>query len=116
MNSFVVQAVTHALLDLASNPEYLKPLREEVEEVTKREGWTKAALDQMHKLDSFVKESQRLHPAGVCELVRFDSNFLNSYFVFEVLMGRCALLIILSRMAPLFQPVRPRRFFQQRTP
>ena len=64
-----VQAITHALFDLAANPEYLKPLREEVEEVTKREGWTKAALDQMCKIDSFLKESQRVNPAGVCELV-----------------------------------------------
>lgn len=69
MDSFVVQASTHALFDLASNPEYLKPLREEVETVTKREGWTKAALDKMHKVDSFVKESQRLHPVGTRESV-----------------------------------------------
>jgi hypothetical protein len=32
-------------------------LREEVEEAIKSEGWTKAGLDQMHKLDSFIKES-----------------------------------------------------------
>jgi hypothetical protein len=67
--SLVIQAVTHALFDLASNPEYLKPLREEVEEVTKREGWTKSALNQMCKLDSFVKESQRFRPFGVCKSV-----------------------------------------------
>ena len=33
-----------------------------MEEVVKSEGWTKAGLDQMHKLDSFIKESQRLKP------------------------------------------------------
>jgi hypothetical protein len=33
-----------------------------VEEVVKSEGWTKAGLDQMHKIDSFIKESQRLNP------------------------------------------------------
>src|SRR5258708_1861305 len=71
MGSFVIQAITHALLDLATNPEYLKPLREEVDEVTKREGWTESALEQMHRIDSFVKESQRLHPVGVCELFLF---------------------------------------------
>lgn len=65
----MVQATTHVLFDLASNPEYFEPLREEVEEVTKREGWTKAALDQMCKIDSFVKESQRLRPAAVCKSV-----------------------------------------------
>ena len=54
----------HALYYLASLPEYVQPLREEVEEVVKSEGWTKAGLDQMHKLDSFIKESQRLHSLG----------------------------------------------------
>lgn len=40
----------------------MQPLREEVEEIAKSEGWTKAGLDEMHKMDSFIKESQRLHP------------------------------------------------------
>ena len=40
----------------------MQPLREEVDEIVKSEGWTKAGLDQMHKIDSFIKESQRLHP------------------------------------------------------
>ena len=56
------QALTQALFYLALLPEYLAPLREEVEETTNHEGWTKAALDKMHKIDSFIKESQRLHP------------------------------------------------------
>ena len=38
------------------------PLLKEVEEVVQQEGWTKAALDQMYKIDSFIKESQRMHP------------------------------------------------------
>jgi len=61
------KAITHALFDLASSPEYFRPLREEAEEVINREGWTKAALDQMPKLDSFIKESQRLHPLAICK-------------------------------------------------
>jgi hypothetical protein len=90
----LIQAVAHALFDLASNPEYLKPLREEVEEATEREGWTKAALDQMCKLDSFVKESQRLRPTSVCKSV-LDSNSkfpLILSLIFEVSMGRYTLL------------------------
>jgi hypothetical protein len=43
----------------------MKPLREEVEEIIQREGWTKAGIDQMYKLDSFIKESQRLHPLSI---------------------------------------------------
>ena len=42
----------------------MQPLREEVEEVVKSEGWTKAGLDKMHKIDSFIKESQRLNSLG----------------------------------------------------
>jgi len=59
--------LTQALFYLALLPEYLAPLREEVEETTECEGWTKAALDKMHKMDSFIKESQRLHPPTNCK-------------------------------------------------
>ena len=60
----LTQTFTHALYYLALYPEYWSALREEVENVTNREGWTKAAFDQMYKVDSFIKESQRLHPLG----------------------------------------------------
>jgi cytochrome P450 len=62
-----VQGLTHALLYLALLPEYWKPLRDEVEEALSEEGWTKTALDRMSKVDSFIKESQRLHPAAICK-------------------------------------------------
>ena len=55
----------HVLYYLATLPEYMQPLREEVEEVVKSEGWTKAGLDKMHKIDSFIRESQRLHPVAI---------------------------------------------------
>lgn len=95
MDSFVVQALTHVLLDLAANPEYMKPLREEVDEVTRREGWSKSALDQMHKLDSFVKESQRLRPLGLGELaytVIFCFILYLHLITLEVMMGRYAVV------------------------
>ena len=47
---------------MAACPEYMGPLREEVEEIVRREGWTKAGLDQMYKIDSLIKEMQRMHP------------------------------------------------------
>ena len=53
--------VCDALLDLAARPEYLQPLREEVEQVTDEFGWTKEAFNAMPKLDSFLKESSRLN-------------------------------------------------------
>ncbi|KAJ7744396.1 cytochrome P450 [Mycena metata] len=54
-------AFTHALFDLAAHPEHLLPMREEVESVVKKQGWSKAALNSMVKVDSFLRESQRLH-------------------------------------------------------
>ncbi|KIK72385.1 hypothetical protein PAXRUDRAFT_22046 [Paxillus rubicundulus Ve08.2h10] len=50
---------TQALYNLAANPQYIQPLREEVESVIKVGGWSKAALAKMRKVDSFLKESQR---------------------------------------------------------
>ena len=54
----------HTVFYLAALPEYIGPLRGEVEEVIEREGWTKEALGQMYKIDSFIKESQRKTPLG----------------------------------------------------
>ena len=56
-----MQSLTHALYHLAAQTEYVRPRREEVETVIAKEGWTKPALANMHKLDSFMKESQRLN-------------------------------------------------------
>jgi cytochrome P450 len=64
----------HAFYYLATFPEYMQPLREEVEEAVKSEGWTKPALDQMHKLDSFIKESLRLHSIMILGLRRVALN------------------------------------------
>ncbi|KIM38724.1 hypothetical protein M413DRAFT_447671 [Hebeloma cylindrosporum] len=65
---------THAFYYLAAFPEYMKPLREEVEDIVQREGWTKAGIDQMHKIDSFIKESQRLHPLTIVAMKRIAVN------------------------------------------
>jgi hypothetical protein len=46
------------------HPEHLLPMREEAERVVREEGWTKAALNSMVKIDSFLRESQRLNPTG----------------------------------------------------
>ncbi|KAF9467946.1 cytochrome P450, partial [Collybia nuda] len=46
---------------LAEYPEYAAEIREEVENIVKQEGWTYAAITKMVKVDSFIKESQRLN-------------------------------------------------------
>ena len=40
-------------------------LREEAEAITAADGWTKAAMGKMRKLDSFLKESQRYNGIGM---------------------------------------------------
>jgi cytochrome P450 len=61
--------LTQALYDLIARPEYLEPLREEIQ-VTFQNGWenaTKASLDAQWRLDSFMRESQRFSSIGDCK-------------------------------------------------
>ena len=63
----------HVLYDLAVRSEYVDPLRAEVVQTLPAD-WkdsTQADLMGLKKLDSFMRESQRLNPPGQCE-----SNFL----------------------------------------
>ncbi|KAF8343222.1 cytochrome P450 [Amanita rubescens] len=76
-------AFTNALFNLATRPEYLQPMREEVEAVINEEGWTKSAIGKLRKLDSFLKESQRLSPGlfSVRRKVIKDFTFSNGVTV-----------------------------------
>ena len=58
---------THVLYDIAFRPEYLKPLRQEIDEAFASEGGQlcNGALQRLHKLDSFMKESQRFNPPSL---------------------------------------------------
>jgi len=78
-NSFV-----HALFFLAENPQYVQPLREEVETIVRKEGWSKSSLGKMRKIDSFMKESQRMAGLGSLGLVRVavkDFTFSDGTFI-----------------------------------
>jgi len=73
----------HALYHLAAMPHYIPPLREEVEAVVNKEGWTKSALSKMHKIDSFLKESQRFN-VGALNMGRIalkDFTFTDGTFI-----------------------------------
>ena len=48
------------LYRLLANPEYIEPLRQEVEAIVTEKGWTKAGMDKMYKIDSFIRETQRV--------------------------------------------------------
>jgi cytochrome P450 len=59
-------AATQALFDLCAHPEYIEPLRQELLKVLEREGgYTKQTLTHVKKLDSFMRESQRLNPPSL---------------------------------------------------
>ncbi|KAN0130729.1 Cytochrome P450 [Lactarius tabidus] len=61
---------TTAFYHLLSNPEYIEPLRHDVDTAVAEEGWTKAGMDKMLKVDSFLRESERISGAGVFGLTR----------------------------------------------
>ncbi|KAJ7765820.1 cytochrome P450 [Mycena maculata] len=52
--------LTGALYDLTAYPEHILPMREEVERIVAKEGWSKTSVSKMYKIDSFIRESQRL--------------------------------------------------------
>ncbi|ESK83170.1 cytochrome p450 [Moniliophthora roreri MCA 2997] len=58
-------SVTTTISVLGVYPQYIPELRNEIEAVVAEHGWTKAAMGQMRKLDSFLKEVQRFTSYGV---------------------------------------------------
>ncbi|PVF95399.1 putative cycloheximide-inducible protein CIP70 [Serendipita vermifera] len=55
-------SITHAVYWLVARPEYLPPLREEIQSIIDQYGWSKDSIAKMVKLDSFLKESARISP------------------------------------------------------
>ncbi|KAK1225930.1 hypothetical protein PQX77_011129 [Marasmius sp. AFHP31] len=64
------QAFTHGLINLVLHPEYIEPLRREIEACIEEDGWSKAAMGKMRMLDSFLKESQRVSSSGAVSVRR----------------------------------------------
>ncbi|OLN91630.1 Dihydromonacolin L monooxygenase LovA 10 [Colletotrichum chlorophyti] len=62
--------VTQVMLDLAKYPDYFEPLRKEITDVIRTDGWSRMGLYKMRLLDSFCKETQRLHPLGIVAMHR----------------------------------------------
>ncbi|KAJ6576531.1 cytochrome P450 [Mycena vulgaris] len=68
---------THALYHLASKPLYIPILRAEVQKCLGKSSptsWTKEGLGRCAKLDSFLKESQRLNGMGALWMPRMAVN------------------------------------------
>lgn len=64
--------LTNLLYDLMSHPEAMKTLREEYEAELAASGgeMTKMSLNRLPKMDSALKESQRMHPVNAISIVR----------------------------------------------
>ncbi|KAF3062198.1 Ent-kaurene oxidase [Daldinia childiae] len=56
-------AITHVIFDLCAMPEYIEPLRSEAQAaLIKDDGkWQFSTIKRLRRLDSFLKESQRLN-------------------------------------------------------
>lgn len=73
-------ATTAAIYDLAAHPEYIQPLRDEIQQVIDEDGQDvdgdgvmnlkKSSMPRLWKLDSFLKESQRFTPPVLAANVR----------------------------------------------
>ncbi|KIL65456.1 hypothetical protein M378DRAFT_162080 [Amanita muscaria Koide BX008] len=61
---------TFVLYELAARPEYIQPLRDEVEAVIKEEGWSKGSIRKLWKVDSFVKECLRVSNLSPVTMIR----------------------------------------------
>ena len=72
-----------ALLHLAAHPQYIKPLREEVDAVLKEHGWTRRALAEMHKLDSFYRETQRIVSFGNSQSPSYSHGYTRRFTILQ---------------------------------
>lgn len=57
--------LSFALYNLCKYPEYLEPLRREIEEMANNEA-DKDNYDNMPLMDSFLKETARVYPTVIC--------------------------------------------------
>jgi cytochrome P450 len=63
------ELLKQTVLDICKNPELIQSIRDEVDAAISESGWTTAGLFKMQLLDSVVKESQRLKPGSLGELI-----------------------------------------------
>ncbi|GJE97794.1 cytochrome P450 [Phanerochaete sordida] len=63
-------AIVEAVYDISVRPDLANTLREEVEAAVAEDGWTRAATAKMRRLDSFLRESLRLHGPGTTSMFR----------------------------------------------
>ncbi|XDG04700.1 hypothetical protein ABKA04_004315 [Annulohypoxylon sp. FPYF3050] len=64
----------HCLYDILAHPEYLEPIRDEIRAVVAEAGpwmnWEKPQFSKLRRLDSFMRESQRMNPPTLLSMHR----------------------------------------------
>ena len=68
-SSWLARTLVQALYHLASYPQYIEPLRDEIAKVVGESGWNKKSIDRLDKLDSFIRETQRVAPLASSEFI-----------------------------------------------
>ncbi|PSN66996.1 cytochrome P450 [Corynespora cassiicola Philippines] len=105
--------LSHSLYNIAKYSEYQAPLREEYQEVMqKTDGLNKAALFNMKKMDSFMKEVHRLNPPSMMAIMRkvVDPNGMQLSVGPRIPCGTlCAVSADRVNMSPEFYP-EPNKF------
>ena len=77
-------AATQVIFDLCARPEWKDILRDDIAQAIRRDGgWKKTSLSKMWKLDSFMRESQRMNPPSL----RKKSNFTAVLLCFKKTIG-----------------------------
>ncbi|KAI1439032.1 cytochrome P450 monooxygenase [Xylaria sp. CBS 124048] len=61
---------TQVIFQLLMMPAYFEPLVQEAQKAIEEHGWTDKALNQMHLLDSFIGEVNRMYPLGAVTAAR----------------------------------------------
>jgi cytochrome P450 len=87
----IIQTITYALYDLCLHPEYVEPLRKEVDPEGKAWIHFIDTVQGLPLLDSFMKESARLTPVEASECCTIGSNTSVSTDTSEVTTRRKAL-------------------------
>ena len=75
--------MVNVLYDLIANPEYFDELRAEIES-NNQDGWNKSSYQRLEKLDSVLRESQRMSPPtvlGMKRLFRAPFTFSNGLHI-----------------------------------
>jgi len=67
---------THVLLDPCARSEFMTPLRDEIESTVHELGWSLSSINRLKRLDSFMKELQRLNQAVVSMSIPFANRHI----------------------------------------